>query len=41
LADVSPFGFADAKTAAMNILEQTGVASILGSAFYQGKSVKT
>jgi aminotransferase len=38
LADVSHLGFPNSKTAALNILEQTGVASVPGSAFYQGKS---
>jgi len=36
LANIGHLGFADSKTAALSILEQTGVASIPGSAFYQG-----
>ncbi|MCQ8105784.1 aminotransferase class I/II-fold pyridoxal phosphate-dependent enzyme [Methylomonas sp. SURF-2] len=36
LADIGHLGFADAKTAALAILEQTGVASIPGSSFYRG-----
>jgi len=35
LADISHLGFPDAKTAAMSVLAQTGVAGIPGSAFYQ------
>jgi aminotransferase len=38
LADVSHLGFPTAKAAALSLLEQTGVASIPGSAFYQGKA---
>ena len=36
LADVGHLGFPIAKAAALSVLEQTGVASIPGSAFYQG-----
>lgn len=36
LAGISHLGFPNAKTAAMSVLEQTGVACIPGSAFYQG-----
>lgn len=36
LADVAHLGFPTAKAAALSLLEQTGVASIPGSAFYQG-----
>lgn len=34
LADISPLGFSDDKAAAAALLEETGVASIPGSAFY-------
>lgn len=34
LADVEPFGFDTSKEAAMHILEEAGVASVPGSAFY-------
>ncbi|WNB74408.1 pyridoxal phosphate-dependent aminotransferase [Methylomonas koyamae] len=37
LADIAHFGYPDAKTAALALLEQTGVASVPGSAFYQGR----
>jgi aminotransferase len=36
LASVTHLGFPNAKAAAMSVLEQTGVACIPGSAFYQG-----
>jgi aminotransferase len=36
LADVGEHGFADARTAAMTLLERTGVASIPGTAFFRG-----
>nr|WP_137938671.1 pyridoxal phosphate-dependent aminotransferase [Chitinivorax sp. B] len=35
LADISEFGYADARSAAMALLETTGVASVPGSAFHQ------
>jgi aminotransferase len=35
LADIAHFGYPTAKAAALAILEQTGVASIPGSSFYQ------
>ncbi|MFE1795047.1 pyridoxal phosphate-dependent aminotransferase [Streptomyces sp. NPDC059517] len=36
LADVADWGFGTARAAAMALLEQGGVASVPGSAFYQG-----
>lgn len=36
LADVSRFGFDDDRRAAMHLLEEGGVASVPGTAFYQG-----
>lgn len=36
LANISHLGFPDAKTAAISLLEQTGVACVPGSSFYQG-----
>jgi aminotransferase len=36
LADISHLGYPTAKAAALALLEQTGVASIPGSSFYQG-----
>lgn len=36
LADVSGFGYPSAKSAALALLEQTGVAGVPGSAFYRG-----
>ncbi|NJD07631.1 MAG: pyridoxal phosphate-dependent aminotransferase [Methylococcaceae bacterium] len=36
LADVGAFGYPDAKTAALALLHQAGVAGVPGSAFYQG-----
>lgn len=36
LADISHFAYPDAKTAALALLEQTGVAGVPGSSFYQG-----
>lgn len=38
LAEIGHLGFANAKTAAMSLLERTGVASVPGTAFYQGAS---
>ena len=38
LANISHLGFPNAKTAAMSVLEQTGVACVPGSCFYQGSS---
>ncbi len=38
LADVTRFGYPDARTAALALLAQTGIAGIPGSAFYQGGS---
>ncbi|HVR41963.1 MAG TPA: aminotransferase class I/II-fold pyridoxal phosphate-dependent enzyme [Thermoanaerobaculia bacterium] len=38
LADVSRLGFADSRSAAMALLEQTGVASVPGSAFYDSSA---
>lgn len=38
LADISHLDFSSAKAAAMHILQQTGVASIPGSSFYQGEA---
>ncbi|WP_024297852.1 pyridoxal phosphate-dependent aminotransferase [Methylomicrobium lacus] len=35
LASIAHLGFADARSAAISLLEQTGVASVPGSAFYQ------
>jgi len=35
LADISKFGYSDAKSAALALLEQAGVAAIPGSAFYR------
>lgn len=36
LTNISHLGFPDAKTAAISLLEQTGVACVPGSSFYQG-----
>ena len=36
LADIGAFGYPNSKTAALAMLEQTGVASIPGSAFFPG-----
>jgi aminotransferase len=36
LADIAHFGYPSAKAAAMALLEQTGVAGVPGTAFYQG-----
>ena len=36
LADISKFGFDSSKACAMSLLEQAKVASIPGTAFYQG-----
>jgi aminotransferase len=36
LADIARFGYPTAKAAALALLEQTGVAGVPGSAFYQG-----
>ena len=36
LANIGHLGYSNAKAAAMSVLEKTGVASIPGSAFYQG-----
>ncbi len=36
LADIAHFAYPDAKTAALALLEQTGVAGVPGSSFYQG-----
>jgi len=36
LANISHLGLPDAKTAAMHVLERTGIACIPGSAFYRG-----
>lgn len=41
LADISPLGFDDDKAAAMHILEQGGVASVPGSAFYKSEAGKS
>ncbi len=38
LANIAHLGFPNAKAAAMYILEQTGVACIPGSSFYQGEA---
>ncbi|WP_228375649.1 MULTISPECIES: pyridoxal phosphate-dependent aminotransferase [Methylomonas] len=38
LASIAHLGFADAKTAALILLAQTGVASVPGSSFYQSSS---
>jgi aminotransferase len=38
LADIARFGYPDARTAALALLEQTGVAGVPGSAFHQGKA---
>ena len=38
LADIEHMGFATAKDAAMALLEKSGVASIPGTAFYQGQT---
>jgi aminotransferase len=38
LADIAHLGFPDAKTAAIDLLEQTGVACVPGSAFYQNSA---
>lgn len=38
LASIDHLGFPDAKTAAINLLERTGVASIPGSSFYQSNA---
>lgn len=40
LADISHFAYPDAKTAALALLEQTGVAGVPGSSFYQGSEGK-
>jgi aminotransferase len=37
LADFSALGWPDARTAAMQLLERTGVASVPGTAFYRGE----
>ncbi|WKJ92352.1 pyridoxal phosphate-dependent aminotransferase [Methylomonas montana] len=38
LASIDHLGFPDAKTASINLLEQTGVASVPGSSFYQSRA---
>lgn len=38
LADIGDFGYPDAKTAALSLLRQTGVAGVPGSAFYLGSA---
>jgi aminotransferase len=38
LADIVDFGYPDAKTAALALLRQTGVAGVPGSAFYLGSA---
>ncbi|MGZ4999035.1 MAG: pyridoxal phosphate-dependent aminotransferase [Methylomonas sp.] len=38
LASISHLGFPDAKTAALRLLEQTGVACVPGSSFYQSSA---
>jgi aminotransferase len=38
LADISPLGFDNARAAAMHLLEEAGVASVPGSAFYASEA---
>jgi aminotransferase len=38
LADIGRFGYPDARTAALALLEQTRVAGVPGSAFYQSRA---
>lgn len=38
LASIAHLGFPDARSASLNLLEQTGVASVPGSAFYQSSA---